>query len=367
MKEVCSRPLGALTALVALMLLSITVAACVGGGEDLSAWDHDPIVPGYSAADVNIGDPFSAVQEVHGEPDENLEDGGYHYAYYGRTSEGGRINDPASWRLVITLYDDGNGYLDAADEVGAIEVSSPYHGLTAGGVGMGSPIGDVEAEFGTCENVTDTRSPEGKRIMVYSYSQRGVEFLISPPDGVITVLITAYGGMQPVEEEGGNSGEAQGGLFGTYSSQPIIPGQTAAGINVGDEFQSVEEKYGGPDNTGFTTEGLVYATYTGGYGTWKLNVYMEDMDQNEDLGDFDEVVSISVRHPYEGRTPQGVGIGSPSSDVLTEFGSPERQSIVMHQGEELTIMEYNSRGIVFAVNSNSGQVVEIDVNRPLTN
>ena len=135
---------------------------------------------------------------------------------------------------------------------------------------------------------------------------------------------------------------------------------------MGDEFQSVEKKFGSPDNTGFTTEGLVYATYTGGYGTWKLNVYMEDKDQNDSLGDFDIVVSISVRLPYEGKTPQGVGIGSPSTAVSTEFGPPERQTVAMYQGEELTIMEYNSQGIVFAANSASGQIVEIDVNRPLT-
>ncbi len=365
MKTGCMRPVKPLLTLAALLLLSVTIAACGGGGEDLSAWDHDPMVPGYSVADVNIGDPFSAVQELHGEPEQKLRDGGYHYAYYFRTREEGRIDDPASWRLVVTLYDDGNGYLDSGDEVGAIEVSFPYHGLTSGGVGIGSSPGEVEGEFGPCENITETLGPDGKRIMLYSYSQRGIDFLISPPDGVITVLVNAYGGLRPHEEEG-SMDEAQGGLFGTYSSAPIIPGQTAAGINIGDDFRSVKEKYGGPDNTGFTTEGLVYAAYTGGYGTWKLNVYMEDMDQNHALGDFDAVVSISVRHPYEGTTPQGVGIGSPSSNVLTEFGPAERQSIAMHQGEELTIMEYNSRGIVFAVNAASGQIVEIDVNRPLT-
>ena len=90
---------------------------------------------------MNIGDPFSAVQEIHGDPERNLKDGGYHYAYYGRTREGGAVDDPASWRLVVTLYDNGNGYLDAEDEVGAIEISSPYAGRTSGEVGIGSSPG----------------------------------------------------------------------------------------------------------------------------------------------------------------------------------------------------------------------------------
>ncbi|RJP28299.1 MAG: hypothetical protein C4536_12775 [Actinobacteria bacterium] len=352
--------------LAALAVIATGIAACgSGGGEDLSAWDHDPIVPGYSMADVNIGDPFQAVLDIHGEPEQKLKDGGYLYAYYARTREGGRIDDPASWRMVVTLYDNGNGYLDAEDEVGAIEVSTPYYGTTSGGVGIGSSPGDVEGEFGPCESISETQGPEGENIQLYYYDQKGVEFLISPPDGAITVLVTAYGGLRPVEEEEGTD-DAQGGLFGVYSSAPIVPGQTAAGINVGDEFRTVKEKYGGPDSTGSTTEGLVFATYTGGYGTWKMNVYMEDMDKNDSLGDFDIVVSISVRHPYEGKTPMGVGIGSPSADAMKEFGSPERQTSLMHQGEELTIMEYNAKGIVFAFNSASGAIVEIDVNRPLT-
>jgi len=365
MKRISRGSATACLVFAALAVLAVTITACGGdSGEDLSAWDRDPIVPGYSVADVNIGDPFSAVQEIHGDPERNLKDGGYHYAYYARIREGGEVDDPASWRLVVTLYDDGNGYLDAEDEVGAIEISAPYAGKTSGEVGIGSSPGEVEGEFGPCESITETQGPDGEKLELYSYVERGVEFLITPRDGVITVVITAYGGLLPVEDTDGGD-NAQGGLFGEFASAPIVPGQTAAGINVGDEFQSVKKKYGGPDSTGFTTEGLVYATYTGGYGAWKLNVYMEDMDQNDSLGDFDIVVSISVRLPYEGKTPKGVGIGSPSSDVSTEFGPAERQSIAMHQGEELIIMEYNSRGIVFAVNSASSQVVEIDVNRPL--
>ncbi len=358
-----------LTARLASAALAMSTAAaapagCGGGGVDLSAWDRDPIVPGYSVAEVNIGDPYSAVREAHGDPELNLEDGGYHYAYYARTREGGDINDPASWRMVVTLYDGGNGYLDAADEVGAVEVSAPYYGLTSGGVGMGSTPGDVEGEFGPCESITETQGPEGEKLQLYSYGRKGVEFLIARKDGVITVVVAAYGGLRPVEEQG-DGGDAQGGLFGVNGSAPIVPGQTVAGINIDDEFRRVKEKYGAPDSAGFTTEGLVFATYTGGYGPWKLNVYMEDMDRNDALGDFDIVVSVGVRSPYAGKTPKGVGIGSPSADAVKEFGPPERQSTMNFQGEELTIMEYNSKGIVFAARAATGEVVEIDVNRPL--
>jgi hypothetical protein len=363
MKEGRMKPAVAVVLCAALLLSAVILSSC-GGSDNVRGWDSDPIVPGYSMAEVNIGDPFSAVQEVHGDPEQKLKDGGYLYAYYERTQEGGKIDDPASWRLVVTLYDNGNGYLDGADEVGSIEVSAPYSGLTSGGVGIGSNPGDIEGEFGPCENITETQKPDGKSTKLYSYVERGVDFLVSPPDGAITVVVYAYGGLRPVEEENG-SDDAQGGLFGIYGSAPIIAGQTVAGVNVGDEFQAVKEKYGVPDSTGFTTEGLVYATYTGGYGPWKLNVYLEDKDANNALGDFDTVVSISVRYPYTGLTPKGVGISSSTAGAVAEFGPPEKQSNVKQQGEDLTILEYNTKGIVFAARAASGEIIEIDVNRPL--
>ncbi len=363
MSRPCPRPLALSLLLVLSVVLAASAAACGGGDVDPSAWDRDPIVPGYSLAEVDIGAPFSAVQEMHGEPERKARDGGYHYAYYARTREGGSIDDPASWRLVVTLYDNGNGFLDPEDEVASIEVSSPYRGLTAGGVGLGSTAGEVEAEFGESPSVTATQGPDGEELQLHSYLQRGVDFLLRGEEGVITVVVTPCGGLRAVEEDG-DSG-ARGGLFGAFEAAPLLPGEAAAGIEVGEEFHAVRKIYGDPDSTGFTTEGLVYATYTGGYGSWKLNLYLEDVDGGSSLDDFDVVVSIAVRHPYAGRTPKGVGISSPGAEAVKEFGPPERQSDVMHQGEALTIMEYNTKGIVFAARSGSGEIVEIDVNRPL--
>lgn len=344
--------------------LALCLAACGGDGQRPPAWEGDPIVPGYSMAMVSIGDPFSAAQAEHGDPVEHRKDGGYLYAYYGRLDTEGRMDAPGTWHLVITLYDNGNGYLDGDDEIGAVEVAAPYSGTTAGKVGMGSGAEEVEAEFGPCENVTATAGAGGAELELYSYTGKGVDFLLSGRDGVMMVMVTAGGGLRQVGEEGRGK-DAQGGLFGTHQADPIVPGQTAAGIGVGEEYLSVREKYGSPDSSGFTTERLVYATYTGGYGTWKLNVYFEDRDKSDTLGDYDTVVSISVRHPYAGKTPKGVGIGSPQADVTREFGSPERQSTLQHQGEETTIMEYNSKGIVFALKMPDAVVVEVDVNRPL--
>jgi hypothetical protein len=353
-----------ITTMALVILLAAGISACSSGGDNARQWQDDPIVPGYSMAEVNIADPFSAVQAIHGDPAENRREGGYIYVYYYRLQEEGELDDPGTWNLVVTLYDNGNDYLDPEDEVGAIEVFPPYSGQTSGENGLGSSAGDLEEEFGPCESISESTGPNNERLQLYSYIDRGVEWLLSRRDGVVTVLVTAYGGLRPVEDAD-DGDEAQGGLFGIFEAAPIVPGQTVAGINIEDDFITVEEKYGSPDSTGFTTEGLVYATYTGGYGAWKLNVYLEDKDQNNSLGDFDTVVSVGVRSPYVGTTAGGVGIGSPQSAITKEFGAPERESIMSHLGEEAKILEYNTRGIVFAVKATSGEVVEIDVNRSL--
>lgn len=355
---------------VALLLLTLALSAlalpgCRKGSEYLAGWQGDPIVPGYSAADIEIGSTFSAVLEVHGEPDDHRREGGYICAYYHRTREGGRIDDPASWLLVVTLYDQGNGYLDPEDEVGAIEVSEPYEGRTSGGVGIGSAVAEVEGEFGPCPSVSITPSKGEGELLLYSYVDRGVEFLVSPEKGVLTVVVTAYRGLRPFKEKS-EEGTGEEGVFGSHRADPILPGQSAAGITVGSDFRSVKELYGPPNSEGHTTEGLVYATYTWGYGSWKLTVYLEDRDQGKGLDDYDTVVSICLRHPYAGRTPRGVGIGSSQAEVIKEFGPPERQTTGPHQGEQVTVLEYNTKGIVFAVRAQNGEVMEIDVNRPLS-
>jgi hypothetical protein len=346
------------------VVTALAFVSCGGEEGGVADWRRDPIVPGYSMAEVNIGDTFSAVRAVHGDPNGSRRDRGYIFAYYGRLSPQGDIDAPEVWNLVVTLYDNGNGYLDDGDEVGAVEVSGDYQGKTAGGNGLGSPASRLEEEFGSCPGVSEAGEVNEEKLTLYSYSERGVEFLVSEDRGVITVMVTAYGGLRPVEEEEEGE-EGQGGLFGAHQSDPIVPGRSVAGINVGDEFARVKELYGKPDSTGVTTEGWVYATYTGGFGSWKLNLYLEDKDGGGALDDYDVVVSISVRHPYAGKTAGGVGVGSPQAEVVREFGTPERQTSMWHQGEETLIMEYNSKGLVFAVNAASLTVVEVDVNRPL--
>ena len=339
----------------------IFISGCNKGTNNAASWQRDPIVPGYSLAEVNVGDSFSAVQSVHGDPDQKRGDGGYQVAYYSRIAEDGDLDDPGAWELVVTFYDDGNGLLDEADEAGAIEVSGSYSGTTSGGIGLGNTAQDIEGEYGSCENISEAGSQHD--LLLYSYEARGVDFLLSA-GRIMTVMVTAYGGLRSIEEDESLNG-VQGGLFGIYQSAPIVPGRTVAGINIGDEFRAVKEKYGDPDDSGSTTESLVFATYTWGYGSWKLNVYMEDKDKNSTLGDFDTVVSISVRFPYKGKTPKGITIGSAETAVTTEFGTPDNQTTFQHQGEETKILEYNSKGIVFALNTSSSQVTEIDVNRPV--
>lgn len=142
-----------------------------------------------------------------------------------------------------------------------------------------------------------------------------------------------------------------------------MPGSSCAGINIGDNFLWVKDLYGLPNLSGSLGEGLVFASYTGGTGSWKLNLYLEDTDGDRKPGDYDVVISVGVRSPYAGKTPKGTGIGSRQGDVSKEFGPPEFEDKRIIGGESINIWQYPKKGIVFAINASSGEVVEIDVNR----
>ncbi len=347
-----------------LFLALILVTGCWGRGysEPPRDVEHAPIVPGFSLAGIDIDSGFSTVREIYGEPEAKIYEGGYLHLYYGRLKQEVERDFPGAWHLVLILYDNGNGELDDSDRVGQIEVSEPYYGTTLKQNGLGSSPRDLEDEFGECSSVS--RLDMGSAIFLnYAYSRVGVEFLVEEASGqVITVVVTAQGGLKPAAFSDGNLQVSTGDVFLVTGREPILPGVSAAGIKVGDLYSRVKEIYGLPNQTGSNDE-LVYASYTGGSGGWKLTVYMEDTDKNRRPGDFDIVLSINLRYPYAGKTPRGVGIGSTSMDVSREFGAPSIKERTTMGGPIIQIWQYPEKGIVFAIDEETSRVVEIDVNR----
>jgi hypothetical protein len=350
-------------ALAALLLLALAAGGCGGDpGRERNAPEYGPVVPGYSLARVDVDVPCSTVRETLGEPDEYEYKNGYVYAYFGRMREDASREDPEAWHYVVVMYDDGDQDLSDGDTVGQIEATDPYYGTTSGKNGLESTPAEMLGEFGEFDG-TSTAEYEGKTYRSYVFTKRGFEFVAEEgADRVVTLVVTPLGGLKPARNPGKTYEVSSGDVFRNTGNEPIVAGASAAGIDIGDNFIWVKDLYGLPNLSGSLGEGLVYATYTGGTGSWKLNIYLEDTDQDERPGDYDVVISIAVRFPYDGRTAKGVGIGSKQADVSKEFGTPEFQQTANMGGEATQLWQYPSKGIVFAINELHG-VQEIDVNR----
>ncbi len=359
---------GRLTLLLALTLIAGVLAGC---GNNAANRNHssDPIVPGYSAAGINIGDDYAAIQALYGEPESSEVQQGYVTIFYQST---GRYGDlvpgdarPAAWHLIFILNDEPrDGVATATDTVASIEVAEPYKGKTIGGVGVGSDRATVEAEFGSPEQTTvmNTKNPDAE-ITACFYSAKGVDFLVEKDAGVLVAIITAIGGLQPQVITPEVPAPNPGGLAGPAFSGPIVPGTELAGITMGGYYQQVRSLYGTPDMTGSSSDGYVTAAYTGGAGNWKLYVYCEDLDKDHKLSDYDTVISINVTAPYGGKTARGNGIGSKQAAIEKEFGVAPLKYSNGRLGTEMAVWEYTMRGIAFAFDAAGGTVVEIDVNR----
>lgn len=354
-----------------LALAALLGAGLLGCGNTRPAApgpESDPLVPGYSAAGINIGADYSAVKALYGEPEYTQAQEGYLTIFYQPTGRYDALvpgdERPAAWHLVFILNDEPrDGIADDGDTVASIEVAEPYLGKTAGGVGLGSDRPAMEEEFGPPEQATvlETENPDAV-ITTCFYPARGADFLVEENGGVIMVVITARGGLKPQVISPDTTPSNPGGLAGPSFSAPVVPGAQLAGISMGAYYPQVKSLYGSPDAQG-SADGYVTAAYTGGSGNWKLYVYFEDLEKDGKLGDYDTVISINVTAPYTGKTAKGNGIGSKQASVDKEFGTPLLKYSNFRLGTEMQVWEYTTQGIVFAFDAATGAVVEIDVNR----
>src|SRR5690625_3396733 len=104
----------------------------------------------------------------------------------------------------------------------------------------------------------------------------------------------------------------------------IVPGVCIDGVKLGDSRERVKQLLGEPSGGGIA-DGLYRAwrTYsyrppgrTDGLGFSILFIENEDLS----LGPVD---MLKAHYPYEGKTPEGIGIGSKLSDVLQAYGEPD--------------------------------------------
>jgi hypothetical protein len=73
------------------------------------------------------------------------------------------------------------------------------------------------------------------------------------------------------------------------------------------------------------------------------------------------VQSVTIRHPFAGRTREGIGVGSSRADVIRAFGAPTVQPST--EGYEI-LKYYRSRGL--AIQLLDGKVDEMIIHLPPT-
>ena len=105
------------------------------------------IIPGNRAAGIHLGDPFNAVIALYGKPD-----------------------DPIGRNRLFIYRDIGiSGFVDNSRNVDDLFIQRPNKSKTPGGIGVGSTLKQVEAEFGPAEEIED-------RNKSHWYWARGINF-----------------------------------------------------------------------------------------------------------------------------------------------------------------------------------------------
>ena len=89
----------------------------------------------------------------------------------------------------------------------------------------------------------------------------------------------------------------------------IIPGKRAAGINLGDPFDTVIALYGKPDDPIGRDRHFTY---------WDDNIGISGS-----VDDSNNVTALFIRRPNKSKTPGGIGVGSTLRQVENEFGPAE--------------------------------------------
>ena len=125
-------------------------------------------------------------------------------------------------------------------------------------------------------------------------------------------------------------------------NQPIVEGQGAAGVNLGDTEVKVVEKMGGlplsVQGFGKPQKTLSYGNMTeeGGVG---INIFMEN---NSVIGI--EIISVPTTqgHLYRGRSQKNFQFGDPFEKVKTMYGEPYKAH--SNGGK---ILWYKKEGIIF--------------------
>lgn len=110
-------------------------------------------------------------------------------------------------------------------------------------------------------------------------------------------------------------------LENNFGDGRIIPGKSIDGVELGDSRETVILKLGESSTSGGLTDGIYRAWYTDEYvkgPSAGLEVSYIELENQAGPADM-----IGVLSPYNGKTKEGIGIGSTFNDVRKIYGTPD--------------------------------------------
>lgn len=134
----------------------------------------------------------------------------------------------------------------------------------------------------------------------------------------------------------------------------IIPGQGLTEVKLGDTGQAVFDAFGETPDSYFGAGG----TYTHFllYLSLGLNFNLEQND-SETLDLTKKVTKIIIEDPFEGKTEEGIGLGSTMAEVKTAYGDPDSEGTSFGKTEHT----YDIGLILVYDETNSDTVVKITI------
>ncbi|MDZ7371337.1 MAG: hypothetical protein ONB12_09220 [candidate division KSB1 bacterium] len=130
-----------------------------------------------------------------------------------------------------------------------------------------------------------------------------------------------YGSYQSRIRITSNAGEAEIVVFLTYEREvEVYPGVGMAGISLGDTYIMVQNKLGQPDRNWYDrpekTVFIHHFTYD------EMGLHFAVKTNSMILFGSGKVGFIEVHAPYDGLTPEGIGIGSTAAELTAAYGEP---------------------------------------------
>ncbi|MBN1464184.1 hypothetical protein JXA02_00385 [candidate division KSB1 bacterium] len=139
-----------------------------------------------------------------------------------------------------------------------------------------------------------------------------------------------------------NGGDFEINVYLSYEREvEVYAGVGAANINLGDTYLMVERLYGKPTSSGYVRPEKTVFIHNVDYSDLGLEFRIKN--NSPILFGSGEVGYIRMLAPYDGLTPESIGIGSLSSDLVTAYDQPIEKNGGEWRYEEITFVIRNNK------------------------